>query len=473
MTSWFNPRLMIVAAISCMAVTQANAAEQIGVSAAVRGDVQLIPPGEAGHQAKSGSPVHFMDTVLSGKDSGLQVLLLDETTFTLGPDSEITIDEMVFDPAGQDSRLVVNVAKGAFRYLSGEIAKQNPEKVSITTPTGNIGIRGTNLFAVETNGQWFFGLLGPGPNNNTGDKPGGFVFQNSQGNADVRRAGYGFSVAPGNAPSAVGKIPAEILVQFAAAMAEQGESEEDAPGADEGQASNEDQPENGDDPKSDGALASAANESGQGKANTLVSVAIQQIVAMVQQDTTDLTTTAGQSATTADAYKLIPLTYDEVYAYSGSANYADTGVKMFAGAFPCVNPCNGGVTAAELEQGFTLLTTLNAGNTSIGSYDFSMAADFTNRTVIGGYSNINVDAAVTGGTAISGASLPFTINYASKAGTFDESVKATGVVTGYNLDAGFVFLDGTGVKPTVAQALMVTDTNWNDVAFGGSIVPPQ
>ena len=316
--------------------------------------------------------------------------------------------------------LIVTVAQGAFRYLSGEIAKQNPEKVTIVTPTGSIGIRGTNLFAVETGGQWFFGLLGPGPKNNTGDKPGGFVFQNSQGTADVRRAGYGFSVVPGGAPSAVAKIPAEILVQFAASMAEQGDTKEDDASSDEGsdqgsgegpdegngsddgkapdedkgagndQASKEDGSK-GDGPKSDGVLASAAHESGQDQAVTLISVAIQQTVAMVQQSTTDITTSTAQSTATTNAYQLIPLTYEDVYAYSGTATYVDTGVEMYAGVLPCPSPCNG-VTAAELEQGFALITTLNAGHTSIGSYDFSMAADFTNKTVSGIYDNIILNA---------------------------------------------------------------------------------
>lgn len=490
MTFWTNPRLMAVTAVSCMAIlgeVPANAAEQVGVSAAVRGDVQLIPPGEAGRQAKSGSPVNFLETVLSGKDSGLQVLLLDETTFTLGPDSEITIDDMVYDPAGQDSRLIVTVAQGAFRYLSGEIAKQNPEKVTIITPMGNIGIRGTNLFAIETGGQWFFGLLGPGPKNNTGDKPGGFVFENSQGTADVRRAGYGFSVVPGGAPSAVAKIPAEILVQFAASMAKQGDTKEDdassgegsdqGNGSDDGKAPDEDQAAKQDapkedGPKGDGVLASAAHESGQDKAVTLISVAVQQTVAMVQHSTTDITTSTSQSTATTNAYQLIPLKYEEVYAYSGSATYVDTGIKMYAGVLPCPSPCNG-VTAAELEQSFALITTLNAGHTSIGSYDFSMAADFTNKTVSGTYDNINVSGSVTGGNAIIGQTMPFTINYSAQTGTFDEFVSKTNVVTGYNLDAGFVFLKSTGAAPTVAQALMVTDTSWNDVAFGGSIVPPQ
>lgn len=491
MTFWTNPHLVVVATVSCMAIlggVPAIAAEQVGVSAAVRGDVQLIPPGENGRQAKSGSPVNFLETVLSGKDSGLQVLLLDETTFTLGPDSEITIDDMVYDPAGQDSRLIVTVAQGAFRYLSGEIAKQNPENVTIVTPMGSIGIRGTNLFAVETGGQWFFGLLGPGPKNNTGDKPGGFVFENSQGTADVRRAGYGFSVVPGGAPSAVAKIPAEILVQFAASMSEQGDTKEDDASSDEGSdqgnssdedkgakqdiASKEDGPKE-DGPKPDGILASAAHESGQDQAVTLISVAVQQTVAMVQHSTTNITTSTSQSTATTNAYHLIPLTYEDVYTYSGSATYVDTGVEMFAGELPCPSPCNGGVTSAELEQGFALLTTLNAGHTSIGSYDFSMAADFTNKTVSGIYDNINVSGAVTGGNAITGESLPFTIDYAGETGSFDETPYKINVVTDYNLDAGFVFLKSTGANPTVAQALMVTDTSWNDVAFGGSIVPPQ
>ncbi len=495
-------RAIVCAAVfvSTIAVTAgAQAAEQIGVSAAVRGDVKLIPPGEAGRQATSGGPVNFMETVVSGKESGLQVLLLDETTFTLGPDSEITIDEMVFDPSGADSKLMVTVAQGAFRYLSGDIAKKNPESVTINTPMGSIGIRGTNLFAVETGGEWFFGLLGPGPNNNTGDKPGGFVFQNAQGSADVRRAGYGFSVIPGQAPSAVTAIPPEVFVQFAAAMAEQGG--DNGGNGDNGDQANGDQGNgdqgngdqgngdqgngdqgNGDQGNGDqggGIFAAAADESGQSKAVTLVTVAVQQAVAMVQQDTSAITTTAGQTvdtvtATLPDSYELSPLQYSDVYTYTGTASYKDVGVPMYAGAFPCpTGGCTGSVTAAELQQGFDLLSHLHNTATPVGLYDFTMTADFSKRTVTGSFSAINVNNTITG-TAITNASLPFTINYNNKTGTFDATVAAQ--VPGqasFNLDSGFVFLTSTGAKPFVAEALMITDANWNDLAFGGSIVAPK
>jgi hypothetical protein len=64
----------------------ALAAEQAGVSAAVRGDVALNRLQVAvGRQVVSGEPILLQDAIRSGTRSGMQILLLDETVFTIGP----------------------------------------------------------------------------------------------------------------------------------------------------------------------------------------------------------------------------------------------------------------------------------------------------------------------------------------------------------------------------------------------------
>ncbi len=188
-----------VAGFSTWAMAQA---QQAGVSAAVRGQVALARASEniVGKQVQSGDPIFLGDAITSGKSSGLQVMLLDETVFTIGPNSEISIDEFVYDPATNAGKVTASVAKGAFRFITGKIARKRPEDMTVRLPTATIGIRGTIVAGVvrtapgddsaadavfnqlskdspgAENARDFVILLGPGDENNTNDKGGAFVF---------------------------------------------------------------------------------------------------------------------------------------------------------------------------------------------------------------------------------------------------------------------------------------------------------
>jgi len=74
--------------------------EQAGVAAAVRGEVQIVSlVDQVGHQIQSGEPIFLGDEIKSGPQSGLQILLMDETVFTIGPESALSIDKFIYDPS--------------------------------------------------------------------------------------------------------------------------------------------------------------------------------------------------------------------------------------------------------------------------------------------------------------------------------------------------------------------------------------
>src|SRR5271170_5497577 len=98
-------RVAAVAALVALVMVSAGAGaapepEQAGVSAAVRGQVQRASDAQpVGVQVVSGQPIYLADRISSGAASGLQIMLLDQTTFTIGPDSFVKIDEFVYDPS--------------------------------------------------------------------------------------------------------------------------------------------------------------------------------------------------------------------------------------------------------------------------------------------------------------------------------------------------------------------------------------
>lgn len=202
----------------------AQEAVQAGVSAAVRGTVQLARADVVGRQVESGDSIFLQDSIESGTESGMQILLLDESVFTIGPESALTIDEYVYDPASGDGTMAATMTKGVMRFVSGNIASGTPENMTIKLPAGTIGIRGTiGLIAVldeaeaaerfpdqfqslggggQTPGApvVFAALVGPGPLSSTGSGTGSFNFSSPNGSVDLNRPGGSVLAVPGQPP---------------------------------------------------------------------------------------------------------------------------------------------------------------------------------------------------------------------------------------------------------------------------------
>jgi len=172
-------------------VAPCQSPELAGVSAAVRGTIELARAAQPVRTIASGERIHLRDSLESGPDSGLQVLLLDETVFTLGPDSAIVIDEFVYDPDSGHGNLDAEILRGVFRFVSGRIAKEQADDVRLRTPSGTIGIRGTIVAGrVKDDGSALVVLLGPGRNANSQDRPGAVRVEAGGRHVDLVRANW-------------------------------------------------------------------------------------------------------------------------------------------------------------------------------------------------------------------------------------------------------------------------------------------
>ena len=74
--------------------------------------------------------------------SSTQILFMDETVLSIGPDSRLIMDEMVYDPDSNTGKVVVTAARGLFTFVTGSLASESYE---INTPTATIGVRGTKF----------------------------------------------------------------------------------------------------------------------------------------------------------------------------------------------------------------------------------------------------------------------------------------------------------------------------------------
>lgn len=195
----------------------------VGVVAAARGDVEIGKSGEVGRVAGSGEAIYLGDEVRTDAAGQLQILLLDETVFTIGPNSAIVIDTFVYDPATHDGKIDARVLKGVFRFITGQIAHKKPSNVEVKLPTGSVGVRGTIFYGkIEGNSSTVL-LLGPGERNNTGHRAGKIIVSNEVNGrlveTEVKKSGFGSFIQGENVPpTAAYEIPKEQINEMIAAV---------------------------------------------------------------------------------------------------------------------------------------------------------------------------------------------------------------------------------------------------------------
>lgn len=202
---------LFLAAASASAQAPAAALTRIGAAAAVQGRVNAQAPGAAvGRVVQSGKPIFLNDHVTTDAAGRLQVLLLDETVFTLGPDSDMVLDEFVYDPATNAGKVAARMTKGVFRFVTGKVARRDPASMKVRLPAGTIGIRGTIVLGEAGAAGSTAILLGPGARTNTDEPAGAIVVENNGVSRFISEPGKGVTIAPGQAPSAVQDLSSKV-----------------------------------------------------------------------------------------------------------------------------------------------------------------------------------------------------------------------------------------------------------------------
>lgn len=132
------------AGLWCLAFP-ALGANEVGRAAAVVPQASGTPPSQAARVLQIGLDMVQNERVQTGPEGRAQLLFLDGTALTVGPNSDLTLDEYVFDPAAGSGRIALSATRGVFRIVGGKISKNEP--ISLRTPTVTIGVRGGVAFA--------------------------------------------------------------------------------------------------------------------------------------------------------------------------------------------------------------------------------------------------------------------------------------------------------------------------------------
>lgn len=90
----------------------------------------------------------LMNDIIKTDKGQVGIKFEDNTTVQINEHSRLVVDDFVYDPkSSKGGKLAIRVALGTVRYASGQIAKNSPQAVQISTPTATIAVRGTDFTA--------------------------------------------------------------------------------------------------------------------------------------------------------------------------------------------------------------------------------------------------------------------------------------------------------------------------------------
>jgi hypothetical protein len=135
--------IIVAALVACPTFAVASDGS-VGRVKTVNGSASIVR-GQSSLPAVVNERVFQGDTLRTGPDGSLGVILKDDTSLSLGPNSVAVVEQFLFAPAEGKLSVVTRMLKGTAVYISGIIAKLSPQSVRFETPNATIGIRGTRF----------------------------------------------------------------------------------------------------------------------------------------------------------------------------------------------------------------------------------------------------------------------------------------------------------------------------------------
>lgn len=131
-------------AVWCAPAIAASATDTIGHIQTVAGLATVQRQGTT-LSAATGVALQRGDVLRTGRPGAVGIVLTDDTTVSLGPNSELVLSQYDFEPKDKQFALVLNMVKGTFAFISGQIVKLAPASAQLRTPDATIAVRGTKV----------------------------------------------------------------------------------------------------------------------------------------------------------------------------------------------------------------------------------------------------------------------------------------------------------------------------------------
>lgn len=135
--------LLMAAAVSTPSVALAEIGRiktVVGQASVVRG--KAVTPAQPGYQ------LLVSDVLQTGKDGRIGLTFIDNSRFSVGPNSRVALSQFEFDDTTHKGSSLTTLDRGSLAVVSGQIAKENRDAMKVRTPTSLLAARGTR-FVVE------------------------------------------------------------------------------------------------------------------------------------------------------------------------------------------------------------------------------------------------------------------------------------------------------------------------------------
>jgi len=136
-------RCLAMIAAALLLCSPAGAAE-IGQIKISKGQVTVERNGAA-LPATVGMRLETADVLKTGADGSVGITMADNSLLSAGPNSILSLDRFEFDPTTSQGQFDAQLRKGSLAVISGRIAKQSPEAMTVRTPSAILGVRGTEF----------------------------------------------------------------------------------------------------------------------------------------------------------------------------------------------------------------------------------------------------------------------------------------------------------------------------------------
>ena len=143
-SNYFRKRVCLALGLCFAAVLALADIGQIKVS---KGDV-LVERGGQMLPATVGARLETSDVIKTGNDGSVGITMSDNSLLSAGPNSILSLDRFTFDSTTNQGQFDASLKRGSLSVVSGRIAKQSPDAMTLRTPSVTLGVRGT-AFAVS------------------------------------------------------------------------------------------------------------------------------------------------------------------------------------------------------------------------------------------------------------------------------------------------------------------------------------
>lgn len=92
-----------------------------------------------------GMVLEAADTLKTGPDGAVGITMRDNSLLSAGPNSILSLQRFEFDPTTSQGRFDAQLQRGTLAVVSGRIARQSPQAMTVRTPSAQLGVRGTDF----------------------------------------------------------------------------------------------------------------------------------------------------------------------------------------------------------------------------------------------------------------------------------------------------------------------------------------